>query len=61
MGASRVLTAVFAEKETGRAKPVRADFVGLTVPNRFVFGFGMDICGAWRNLPAIYARGNQNT
>ncbi|MDR3323412.1 MAG: hypoxanthine-guanine phosphoribosyltransferase [Zoogloeaceae bacterium] len=57
MGAARVLTAVFAEKDTGREKPVRADFVGLTVPNRFVFGFGMDICGAWRNLPAIYAKG----
>jgi hypoxanthine phosphoribosyltransferase len=59
MGAKRVLTAVFAEKETGREKPVKADFVGLSVPNRFVFGFGMDICGAWRNLPAIYAAQTQ--
>jgi len=25
------------------------------LPNRFVFGYGMDIHGAWRNLPAIYA------
>ncbi|MDR2165613.1 MAG: hypoxanthine-guanine phosphoribosyltransferase [Zoogloeaceae bacterium] len=56
MGAREVLTAVFADKDTGRDKPVRADFVGLSVPDRFVFGFGMDICGAWRNLPAIYAR-----
>lgn len=56
MGAAEVLTAVFAEKETGRDKPIRADFVGLTVPDKFVFGFGMDICGAWRNLPAIYAK-----
>jgi hypoxanthine phosphoribosyltransferase len=55
MGARTVLTAVFAEKETGRPKPVTADFVGLSVPDRFVFGFGMDIGGAWRNLPAIYA------
>ncbi|MDR0672701.1 MAG: hypoxanthine-guanine phosphoribosyltransferase [Zoogloeaceae bacterium] len=55
MGARRVLTAVFAEKLTGRPKPIRADFVGLAVPDRFVFGFGMDIQGAWRNLPAIYA------
>ncbi len=58
MGAARVLTAVFSEKETGRPKPVKADFVGLTVPDRFVFGFGMDVCGAWRNLPAIYAKGD---
>jgi hypoxanthine phosphoribosyltransferase len=25
------------------------------VPDRYVFGFGMDVHGAWRNLPAIYA------
>ena len=47
--------AVFADKVNGKPKPVSADFVGLTVPDRFVFGFGMDIHGAWRNLPAIYA------
>jgi hypoxanthine phosphoribosyltransferase len=53
-GASRVWCAVFAEKDTGRAKPVTADFVGVHLPNRYVFGFGMDIGGAWRNLPEIY-------
>ena len=55
LGAARVLVAVFADKLNGKPKPVSADFVGLTVPDRFVFGFGMDIHGAWRNLPAIYA------
>jgi hypoxanthine phosphoribosyltransferase len=54
-GASRVCLAVFAEKETGRAKPVTADFVGVRLPDRYVFGFGMDVGGAWRNLPEIYA------
>ena len=54
-GAKAFYSAVFAEKETGRPKSFRADFVGLTVPDRYVFGFGMDIHGAWRNLPAIYA------
>jgi hypoxanthine phosphoribosyltransferase len=47
--------AVLVEKDLGRGKPVAADFVGLRVPNRFVFGCGMDVKGAWRNLPAIYA------
>ena len=47
--------AVFADKLNGKQKPVAADFVGLTVPDRFVFGFGMDAGGAWRNMPAIYA------
>lgn len=54
-GAAEVLTAVFADKDTGRAKPVAADFVGVTLPDRYVFGYGMDIKGAWRNLPAVYA------
>ena len=55
MGARRVLAAVLADKEIGREKPAHADFVGVTVPNRYVFGFGMDAYGLWRNLPAIYA------
>jgi hypoxanthine phosphoribosyltransferase len=46
---------VFADKDLGRDKPVKADFVGCVVPNRYVFGFGMDAYGLWRNLPAIYA------
>jgi hypoxanthine phosphoribosyltransferase len=55
MGARTVFSAVFADKAIGRPKPVAADFVGVTVPNRYVFGFGMDAYGLWRNLPAIYA------
>ena len=55
MGATKVYSAVFADKALGRAKPVAADFVGVIVPNRYVFGFGMDAYGLWRNLPAIYA------
>jgi hypoxanthine phosphoribosyltransferase len=55
MGAKRVLTAVFCDKDLGRAKPITADFCGVTVPDRYVFGFGMDAYGLWRNLPAVYA------
>ena len=54
-GAADCLVAVLAEKDLGRAKPVAADFVGVRLPNRYVFGCGMDVKGAWRNLPAIYA------
>lgn len=56
LGAAEVLTAVFTDKLNGKQKPLVADFVGLPVPDRFVFGFGMDAGGAWRNLPAIYAK-----
>jgi len=54
-GANRVFSAVLADKDTGRAKPISPDFIGVRLPNRYVFGFGMDVSGAWRNLPEIYA------
>ncbi len=55
MGAQKIMIAVLADKHTGRAKPLAADFTGIRLPDRYVFGFGMDIHGCWRNLPAIYA------
>jgi hypoxanthine phosphoribosyltransferase len=55
MGAARVWSAVLTNKDNGLNKPIQADFVGLDVPNRYVFGCGMDAYGLWRNLPAIYA------
>jgi hypoxanthine phosphoribosyltransferase len=54
-GAARFYSAVFVDKVLGRAKPITADFVGLALPDRYLFGFGMDVEGAWRNLPEIYA------
>ena len=55
MGAAEVILAVFADKDLKRAKPVQADIVGLTIPNKFVVGFGMDVYGYWRNLPGLWA------
>lgn len=55
MGAKEVVLAVFADKEIGKSKPCRADYVGLSLPNRFVVGYGMDAYGYWRNLPGIWA------
>ncbi len=54
-GARACYTAVATDKLKGKNKPLKADFVALTVPDRFVFGYGMDVRGAFRNLPAIYA------
>lgn len=54
-GAAEVVTAVLADKMIARSKPIQADFVGLSVPDRYVFGCGMDVDGLWRNLAAIYA------
>ncbi len=54
-GAQSVRAAVLAEKNIAKSKPYQADFSGLMLPNRYVFGFGMDIHGFWRNLPSIRA------
>lgn len=55
MGAAEVVLAVFADKAIGKTKPVQADYIGLTLPNKFVVGYGMDAYGYWRNLPGIWA------
>jgi len=56
-GAAEVLTAVLVDKQHDRkARPdLRGDFTGLEVEDRFLFGYGMDYKGYWRNAPGIYA------
>jgi hypoxanthine phosphoribosyltransferase len=55
LGAESVLSAVLVEKVLKNSKPIKPDFVGLQIPDRFVFGCGMDAKGFWRNLPEIRA------
>ena len=55
LGAKAVYCAVLVEKMLNHEKPIKADFVGLMVPDRYVFGYGMDAYGWWRNLGAIHA------
>jgi hypoxanthine phosphoribosyltransferase len=55
-GAQEVLTAVLVEKQLNQRPGLQqADFTGLTVPNRYVFGYGMDYQGQLRYVPGIYA------
>jgi hypoxanthine phosphoribosyltransferase len=55
LGAASFHCAVLVEKKLAVEKPIHADFVGLEIEDRFVFGFGMDAKGYWRNLPEIRA------
>jgi hypoxanthine phosphoribosyltransferase len=55
LGAKEFFCAVLVDKTLGKPKPIVADFVGLSIPDRFVFGCGMDAKGYWRNLPEIRA------
>jgi len=55
-GAALVWIAVATEKQHDRKVPgLRADFTGLTVPDRYIFGEGMDYHGYFRNLSGIHA------
>lgn len=56
-GAREVYCAVLVDKKHNRkaVEGFRADFTGLEVEDRYLFGCGMDYQGYLRNLPAIYA------
>jgi hypoxanthine phosphoribosyltransferase len=55
LGATRVLSAVLARKRHPRPTIGRADYHGLEVGDRYVFGCGMDYKEYFRGLPEIYA------
>ncbi|MGV8960714.1 MAG: hypoxanthine-guanine phosphoribosyltransferase [Stenotrophomonas sp.] len=55
-GATDVRIAVLTVKKHDRCLTgVKADYAGIELPDRFVFGFGMDVNESLRTLPAIYA------
>lgn len=54
-GALSVTTVVLLDKEIEQGRAFSADYVALTCPDRYVFGWGMDFEGYWRNLPDIHA------
>jgi len=54
-GAKKVFAAALLNKVHDRKVAYRPDFVGLDVEDRFVYGFGMDYQGYFRNAEGIYA------
>jgi len=56
-GAAEVLLAVLVDKRHERkvSPGFRADFTGIETGDRFLFGYGLDYHGYWRNAPGIYA------
>ena len=54
-GATSVYSAVLVDKILDHEKPIKADFVGLQVENRYLFGCGLDYKGYLRNASGIYA------
>ncbi len=54
-GVKSVRTAVLVNKLHDRKHLATADYSGLTVEDRYVFGYGMDYKGYLRNVPGIFA------
>jgi hypoxanthine phosphoribosyltransferase len=48
-----VKTCVLLEKKARREVEFESDFVGFTIPDRFVVGYGLDFAERYRNLPSI--------
>lgn len=51
--AKSVHIAVLLEKPGKCKSPVSADFVGFTIPDKFVVGYGLDYANHYRELPFI--------
>jgi len=49
----RLRVAVLLDKPERRIAKVRADYVGFTIPNEFVVGFGLDYAERYRNLADV--------
>jgi hypoxanthine phosphoribosyltransferase len=56
-GAKAVHTAVLIDKDHDRKAVLglKATYAGLSCIDRYIFGYGMDYKGYWRNAPGIYA------
>ena len=53
--AASVNAAVLVQKRHDRGVRPPVAYIGLEVPDRYVFGYGMDYKGYWRNAAGIYA------
>ncbi len=54
-GALSVACLALADKQHPRKTGQQPEYIGISVVDRYVFGFGMDVQGYWRNAPGIFA------
>lgn len=53
-GAADVAIGVLVYKQKAKPQPCSPAFPALTVPDRYVYGFGLDADGLWRNADGIF-------
>jgi len=46
--------AALLHKPEATVYPIRVDYLGFSVPNKFLLGYGLDYDGLGRNIPSIY-------
>jgi hypoxanthine phosphoribosyltransferase len=49
----RLRIAALLDKPSRRKQPIQADYVGFSIPDEFVVGYGLDYAERYRNLPDI--------
>jgi len=49
----RIKTCVLLDKPSRRVAKIKADYVGFTIPDLFVIGYGLDFAERYRNLPFV--------
>jgi len=54
---SSLKACVFLDKKARRMVPFEADYVGISVEDAFLVGYGLDLDERYRNLPGIYSKG----
>lgn len=52
-GPAGLSSCVFLDKSECRQVDIRADYVGFTIPDAFVVGYGLDYDGRYRELPCV--------
>ena len=53
--------AALLDKPSRRIEKIEADYVGFSIPNLFVIGYGMDYAERYRNLPDICVMSPEHT
>ncbi|HNQ72364.1 MAG TPA: hypoxanthine phosphoribosyltransferase [Verrucomicrobiota bacterium] len=53
LGPKRIRTCVLLDKPSRRVEPVKVDYIGFTIPDEFVVGYGLDFAEKYRNLPFV--------
>ncbi|QHS60640.1 hypoxanthine phosphoribosyltransferase [Chitinophaga agri] len=50
----KLMVAALLTKPEAMVHPIKIDYLGFSVPNKFLLGYGLDYDGLGRNLPEIY-------